>query len=190
MFNKNYIIVGVVILTLGVSIFYFSSGGVSLTGGDLTRAKAQQILWEAKKDSSRTVSVNYWAPGQFGASGTGFAYPYHEKVMAMEKAGLVKITGRALGGDLFEFTDKAQPYVSELKDKDSSLPSKDIKLGEPVSLEVTGLTSPSEDSSQKTMKFEYTITYRLTPFGEVLGTPTTEKSFDVFVLYDDGWRLR
>lgn len=125
---------------------------------------------------------------------------FKQSLLKLEENGLIRIvkSENSDGLAVFDFTDKAQPYI---KPSESDF---DIILAKPYNIEVTGLTALNENSDEKKMRAEFIAKYELTPFGEIIkgeqSFPNGQminknisvedlKSFANFTLYDDGWRL-
>ena len=196
MSNKKLILIGTIITVAALAIVsLFSYKNYSAPSGgakSLTRDKAQQIIWENVKKIKKTVGTLYFKGISIGNYPAGHTWQFDDtKLQEAEKRGLVKIKGRSAGGStLFDFTDKAQLYLSPSKNSfDRQDKSRDILLAEPTSIEVTGLTAPAENGGKKTITAEFTVKYELTPFGEAILNSATEQSKAIFQLYDDGWRL-
>ena len=166
--NKTYILIGGVVALIGVAVYFFSTGNIPMGGNQLTRAKAEQMIWEREKTETVTFSVEYekTADGVYGYDGGLFYLSESGRQHAkdLEKDGLIKIRG---GYYTFEFTDAAQPYL--LPAGASGKDVKEILIATPTKVEVTGLTEPSEGNGKKTMTAEYKTYYDVTPFGLIIG---------------------
>lgn len=98
--------------------------------------------------------------------------------------------------DWFEIslTAKGKKYATEKMEKSvwGNKVSKMavVRLAELDSVEITGLTEPSDAGGTIVTKVEYVSKYKLTPFGEVFKgkVKLTRKGYVYFQLYDDGWR--
>jgi len=226
MFNKrNVIVIGIVIVVLIIFGAMFLSGHkpsnqpAGYTGKKtLTREDAAKAIYDFLKNdkSSLTMfslnkSVKIETPnydktkGNFRTTSYGndeergvFALKF---LSAYEAAGLIKIINKenSYGTETitYEFTDKAKPFLNTI---DPDRPT--IILAQMDKVEVTGLTAPNTALGVQMMGADYTIKYRLTPFGEIYEKtksdwkanetkPSTDYSADLpFVLYDDGWRVK
>lgn len=205
--NKNYLIIGLVVALTGVGVYLFSSGSIPTASNQLTRAKAEQMIWGKVKDQQLTMNVIYdegYATNKKVLWPTGYSldpFTKKETIAKLESDGLIKVKGThpAAGGGvaIFDFTDKAQPY---LLPSVSGSPDKIILLAKIKSIEVTGLTEPSDDKGVKTITANYTKYYdNITAFSillyRVLGRDDVDLSKGLetqtaFVLYDDGWRIQ
>jgi hypothetical protein len=196
MLNTKTLLIAIAILVLGGVVYVFSSGNIPVVGNQLTRAKAESMLWQTIEGNTVTRSVDYEDSVTLGShfiSPAGYSMYYDTSVVELEKEGLIKILGDYGTGSLkiVEFTDKAQPYLLPTSLRSGDQRVKDILLATPTKVEVTGITEPSETGGVKTMMADYTIYNDLTPFGKIMRNDL-EKSPGraTFVLYDDGWRLR
>jgi len=168
-------------------------------------------LCEKVGQNSLAYRGTNWHPKQNKKIGDNFEYEVSDRselffkyLPAYEKAGLVTITNTRTGVLKafinFTLTDKGKLYASEKEHDFSTMMAhlKDTKslelyLNEVDQIEVTGLTSPSENySGEKTMSVEYTIKFKPTPFGQI--SPTEEGILEKskggrLKLWDDGWRV-
>lgn len=90
----------------------------------------------------------------------------------------------------FDLTEAANPYIKKGK---SQFDFQFYVITATVnSVEVNGISKPSDLLGRKVCTATYTASYKPTPFGEALIEDKNKLSRSgqaVFVLYDDGWRL-
>jgi len=222
--QRNLIVIAIVIVGLIVfgAVFFSGHKTSNQTPGatgktNLTRDDAAKVITDALKKLNnnsvlnpyrvvKTDTPNYIViNGNFRASSVGasatsaFTTKY---IPAYEAAGLIKIISRNsdfFGSEFidYEFTDQGKQYLMTQDQSNFS-----VILAQLDSIEVTGLTAPNALSSVQSINADYTIKYKLTPFGEIYektktdwqpneAKPSADSSSSVsFVLYDDGWRVK
>ena len=89
----------------------------------------------------------------------------------------------------FDFTDKAKPYEGK---PISGSTYKSFVSAHVVSVEVTGITEPTQGPQGNMRTANFTAVYEQTPIGKVIEPDWKgqEVKYQLpFVLYDDGWRI-
>lgn len=182
---KNKIIIIVVIAVLAIAaLFYFLKVGISGGSKTLTRDKAAKMIMAKLEPTTGVVSYDqmYHAYAAYGTN--------DDKLKSLENAGLIKIVTEPhiwSLATLFLFTDKGQSYTAPNQNLSSM---KDIILGQPSSVVVTGLTESAADKSgHNIITAKYIAKFKLTPFGQILSNSDERRGSYDFTLYDDGWRI-
>ena len=203
MLNNKVLLIAIAILVLGGGIYFFSTGNIPTTGNSLTREKAAQMIEEeiaegGIKETTQAIKYNEapagYPVGYYGDTGYfGDGWIVDKEAKQLEAKGLIRITGKDRSGyPVFEFTEKAGTYFRPLSPTYAGInpKNKNVLLSTITKVEVTGLTTPTEESGQKVMKADFTMYYDLTPFGEADSSVSKEqKSRATFIMYDDGWRV-
>lgn len=213
MLNKNYIIIGVVIIgivivTIAAGAIFWSRGNSSAPDSaelergvkNLTRESAADMIETSLKVDPRggkTKRFNYDSQRGHYNLGGGFndSSAEFQMIGKLEESGFVKIVeakktsyGISYESFTFDFTDKATPYF--LKREGAAPDDKNVEviLGELVSVEVTGITEPAQGQRLA----NYTARFKATPIGAIIDEKSAAEdveSFEQFMLYDDGWRI-
>lgn len=206
MLNKNYIIIGVVIVAMIGGIIFFSSRNSSsvpdasvLEKGvkNLTRESAAKMIETFLKVNPRgnfsllfggkTKSYNYdqklghYNLGGYSATDSSVDI---QTIRKLEEAGFVKIIEskkNPYGGFYdyftFDFTDQADPYLVKQGEVSPDNKNVDVLLAELVSVEVTGLTEQAVNNGVNTRIANFTATYKATPIGAIIDEKTAGAEF-------------
>lgn len=216
MINKNYIIIGVIILVVVAGVVFWSRNSsltpdaLSLQHGtkNLTRESAAKMIETFLKVNpqgnllllfgGKTKSYNYDQKlGHYALRDTFTGGAEIQILKKLESAGFVKIVsekrlGQEIYDSTFDFTDKATPYFVKREGVSPDDKNVDVLLAELVSVEVTGLTEPMAANGVSARIANFTATYKATPIGAIIDEKTASAEFKSqmpFVLYDDGWRV-
>jgi hypothetical protein len=185
-------------IIFSLSIILFPLVGL---GSELSRTNAEDILEAyllpkyvvASKDEQKPQFFRFDLASVLPIFGPGVK---EEKIKELERRGLLTIRDQTrieYGFDsgsyilYFEFTDTAGPYLIK-SDSDKLL----VATAEVDSVNVTGISKPSDFFGKTVCEAHYSVQYKPTPFGEVLLGPKdnlTKDATELFVLYDDGWRM-
>ena len=217
MLNKNYTIVGVVILAMAAGAIFWSRNDSSTPDAstlgrgvkNLTRASAAKMI-----EKRLTTNPQGWWDGLYEGKTQKFRYDksggHYEmnrwetgiskaKMKELETTGFIKIVAinerdveSAFHRITFDFTEQANPYF--VKQKNTSPEDKDILLllGEVADVEVTGLTEPAMKNGANTRTAAYIAKYKATPIGKIIDEKKATQEISAmwqFTLYDDGWRI-
>lgn len=82
--------------------------------------------------------------------------------------------------------EKIKIYLGKAENKNDNFFT-DL-FGDVASIEITGLTEPTESGGGKIIFANFTAKYKTTPTGKV--TDKEQKAKAMFTLYDDGWRIK
>ena len=203
MFNKNYIIGGVVVVAvIGAIIWSFSRDTVSVSN---STALEQGVKNLTREKAAEMIKTSFGVQPQYGASFEKIVNAdYDEKtgsyglegvyISSLEKEGFIKLLPKENNWDFqprISFTEKAKPYLKVMEVKGIS--GTYMILAEVVSVEVTGITDASQENGITGRIADFTAKFKPTPIGVAIDEKKAAediKSQMPFVLYDDGWRIQ
>lgn len=205
MLNKNYIIIGAIILAIIAGAIFWSRNNSSTPDAsvlergvkNLTREKAAEMI---KTSFEVSPLVGLYLGKAFSVSYDeetgGYTLPGGDeaKLLDLEKAGFIKVLPKKSNWDWRQkvsFTEKTKPYL-RLTGASEDDKYKYILLAEVVSVEVTGITEATEKDGKTIRVADFTAKFKPTPIGVINDEKQAAqdvKSQAQFVLYDDGWRI-
>ena len=186
--------------SLLISVVLFSCSKESLSIN-----KAEKLLNEyLKKENPYTCAVRKEAYARVDQEKTGEEKQYKE----LSKLGLIKMTfireeQRDVGRVrkyTFELTDEGKRYATGKEAVVNPLMllwaewGVEVICADRIVKEIHGMTAPSDFFGKKVSSVEFSYTYKPTPFGKVFMEESElnsiQKDKEMFVLYEDGWRVK